>query len=175
MDIDDASAMLAQQPRTVTHQEIRDQLDWHHADSPQRKTLAALAMDEIEAAIGRLAGLGHRFHLVPEAEPVAPAVFPMVLYRNSETRLVEGHDELAAAEAEGWQQAGAAGYEAVTDLDSSTGDPVGVEQGQVTDKPTPATAEALDKPAGESKKPQAGSPPAPPADAVGITVEKDPS
>lgn len=52
-----------------------------HSDNPQRRQMAQMALDAIDAAVVELAKLGHRVELVLADSP-APQEFPKMLYHS---------------------------------------------------------------------------------------------
>jgi hypothetical protein len=95
--------------------EIHAALQEHHADHPQRASVAAAALDEVRGALARLAALGHRFMLVVAPPPV-PVEYPTMLYRVGAELVVTNQSELETALKDGWHKGPEAEPEEVVPL-----------------------------------------------------------
>lgn len=85
-------------------EELRSKIRDAHIEVPQRSMLAQMALDQIQAGLTALAGLGHRLHVEQlEAEPVI--VFPKMLYKDGEPeRVVTTTEDFHAALDDGWRE-----------------------------------------------------------------------
>lgn len=105
MDLDEAKKMVST-PEAVLS-ETRARLAEVHAEAPQRRMLADAAMAEVEAALARLASLGHRFVLVEAPDTAGGDEYPKMLYRDGpgggESSTADSKAEEASLVKDGWR------------------------------------------------------------------------
>lgn len=85
-------------------EELRSKIRDAHVEVPQRAMLAQMALDQLQAGLTALAGLGHRLH-VEELDEEPVIVFPKMLYKDGELeRIVTSTEEFHAALDDGWRE-----------------------------------------------------------------------
>ena len=101
LSLDTAASLVAGTPPSSSISEVREKVAEIHSDHPQRSALVAAALDEIEAALGRLAALGHRFFL-SESDPSPTQDFPVMLYKDGAEATAGSKEEVDSLTTEGW-------------------------------------------------------------------------
>ena len=104
MDFDEASKVVSPSTPTPALSDLRHRVDLLHADNPQKQMLADRAFAEIEAALERLAALGHHLALSLTDKPAGDE-YPRMMYRDGEaTMTVNSDEEKATAAKDGWRE-----------------------------------------------------------------------